>query len=113
LEIEDIVSEQVRLKATTTVKKVMQNLESAGRTPAIMQLDNTRIVKMVQDLLESLLINKHVMLNLMDIKALDDYTFSHSVNVCVLTLLTGASLMYNLTDLNILGTSSILHDIGR
>jgi len=43
----------------------------------------------------------------------DSYTFSHSVNVAVLSILLGKSLNYDKLKLQKLGTGSILHDIGK
>ncbi|MBO8127946.1 MAG: HD domain-containing protein [Peptococcaceae bacterium] len=48
-----------------------------------------------------------------DIKAEDEYLFHHSVNVCVLALVTGIHLGYSKADLLTLGMGALLHDIGK
>lgn len=53
------------------------------------------------------------MINLSDIRTMDDYTFAHSVNVCILALLTGITLNYSRAALKLLGIGALLHDIGK
>jgi HD-GYP domain-containing protein (c-di-GMP phosphodiesterase class II) len=43
----------------------------------------------------------------------DDYTFAHSVNVCVLSIISGIGLGYSISRLKELGVGAILHDIGK
>lgn len=54
-----------------------------------------------------------ILANLYSIKSVDDYTFEHSINVCVLSLIIGTRLGYNMVRLLDLGVGSILHDIGK
>jgi HD-GYP domain-containing protein (c-di-GMP phosphodiesterase class II) len=54
-----------------------------------------------------------LMVNLIDIRLEDDYLFGHSVNVCVLALVTGISAGLNNKQLVDLGVGAILHDVGK
>jgi HD-GYP domain-containing protein (c-di-GMP phosphodiesterase class II) len=56
---------------------------------------------------------KDAMVNMQDLKSNDMYTFSHSVNVCVLSLITGISMKYDEEKLRELGMGAMLHDIGK
>lgn len=103
----DVISEETRIE---TIKIVKQNFESLEQDRRI----NTRMVKQVVDnLIDELLANSNVLVNLADIRTFDDYTFAHSVNVCILSLMTGLSLAYNNLKLKELGTGALLHDIGK
>lgn len=53
------------------------------------------------------------LVNLIDLKFHDDYTFFHSVNVAILSLLMGVELNLKKDELLNLGLSAILHDIGK
>jgi len=53
------------------------------------------------------------MINMVDLKGFDEYTFEHSINVTVLAILMGNYLDYNRKKLVKIGTGSILHDIGK
>ncbi|MCL2766526.1 MAG: HD-GYP domain-containing protein, partial [Peptococcaceae bacterium] len=48
-----------------------------------------------------------------DVRMLDDYLFSHSVNVCVLSVMTGITMGYDRNDLQLLGVGALLHDLGK
>ena len=50
---------------------------------------------------------------MMDLKIFDDYTFHHSVNVTILSVITGISLGLNNSDLYKLGLGALLHDVGK
>jgi HD-GYP domain-containing protein (c-di-GMP phosphodiesterase class II) len=51
--------------------------------------------------------------NLVDLRSQDDYTFAHSVNVCVLALMTGITMGYRSRALSVLGVGALLHDLGK
>ncbi len=89
------------------VRDIMQGSKSTH------YFDLDKVNRMVTQILGELLNNKDVLVNLSDIKTVDDYTFSHSVNVCVLSLVTGIKLGLNMTRLRQLGVGALLHDIGK
>ncbi|WP_168198230.1 HD-GYP domain-containing protein [Crassaminicella thermophila] len=105
--IEDVICEQNRLQAKNIIRQTMKNIHMGK---AVYTKD---LFRAVSNILDDLLGNKDIMLNLSDIKAVDDYTFAHSVNVCVLSLITGISMGYNREKLEKLGIGAILHDIGK
>jgi HD-GYP domain-containing protein (c-di-GMP phosphodiesterase class II) len=114
LPLEDIISEQTRLRAIQQVKGllVVQGKDSdhpVSRAIVKVQAVAQSVNKMIEELLEK----KTLIVNLADIRALDDYTFGHSVNVCVLSLLTGITLSYTRSQLFHLGMGAILHDLGK
>ncbi|MGE5396122.1 MAG: HD-GYP domain-containing protein [Chitinophagales bacterium] len=106
-EIVDVISEETRLETTIMVKNSFQALEYKQRM-------NIRAVKdTVEHLIDELLSNREIMINLVDIRTFDDYTFSHSVNVCVLSLMTGITRGFHQLKLMELGVGALLHDIGK
>lgn len=103
----DVVSEETRIE---TIKIIKQNFECLENQRKI----NTRTVKKVVDnLIDELLNNSNILVNLSDIRTFDDYTFAHSVNVCILSIMTGITLAYHDLKLKELGTGALLHDIGK
>ncbi len=107
LEINDVVSEKTRLQALKITKEAMDNLKLS---PA---LELSKVKSVVDDIIEELLSNKDVIVNLVDIRALNDYTFGHSVNVAILSLITGIAMGYEREKLCKLGTGALFHDIGN
>lgn len=67
----------------------------------------------IGQLIEDLLLNQSTRIYLTDIRAIDEYTFGHSVNVCVFSLMMGLMLELNKEELLELGIGAILHDIGK
>ncbi|SMB90653.1 metal dependent phosphohydrolase [Thermanaeromonas toyohensis ToBE] len=112
-EIADVVSEATRLKALKLVKETMEGVKgnrSAGKATLI---EPQRVRQVVENIIEDLLSHKGIMVNLKDIRALDDYTFAHSVNVCIFAVITGITLKYPKASLLQLGMGALLHDIGK
>jgi HD-GYP domain-containing protein (c-di-GMP phosphodiesterase class II) len=57
--------------------------------------------------------DESILVGLSSIKNFDAYTFAHSVNVCILSMLIGDRLGLRKSDVARLGVASLLHDIGK
>ena len=79
-----------------------------GNSLNVMPVRNS-VCKMIDELMDV----SDTMVNLQDLKSNDQYTFSHSVNVCVLSLITGISMKYGEEKLRELGIGAMLHDVGK
>ena len=79
--------------------------------------DVARTVKMVEYLAKSIILeipnNKNIMVNMIDIKTFDDYMYSHSVNVAVLSSVIGIALHLDTKKIERLTAAALLHDIGK
>ena len=64
-------------------------------------------------LVEEVLQQPDAIMNLMDIKSFDDYTFTHNINVATISLMIGQALGLQKADLEDLGTGGMLHDVGK
>lgn len=103
----DIISEHSRVETMTVLKKTFYNLKNDRKL-------NTRIIQStVNNLIDELLYNSYVLISLKDIHLFDDYTFAHSLNVCLLSLVTGITLGYDIKSLEKIGVGALLHDIGK
>lgn len=107
VEIKDVVCEQTRLEAKHLIKDMMNNFSLRNT------IDSDKVKQVVDRIIDELLYNKDIVVNLSDIKSVDDYTFEHSVNVCVLSTIIGIGLGYNMLRLKDLAVGAILHDIGK
>ncbi|NLI13600.1 HD-GYP domain-containing protein [Pelotomaculum propionicicum] len=109
--IEDVITEKSRVEAIKLVRNILQ-----GQGTAKSRLDNALMNgsrETISDIIEQLLDNPSLMVNMIDIRSIDDYLFGHSVNVCVLSLITGISLGYDRSSLMNLGMGSLMHDMGK
>jgi putative nucleotidyltransferase with HDIG domain len=62
---------------------------------------------------EDIKTNPSALVNLLDIKSHDDYTFCHSVNVAIISLSLAKKMGYPEDEVQIIGLGGLLHDIGK
>jgi len=105
--INNLISEETRLKGKNIIRRVFTDI-SNNQNINIIQINN-----FIEELTQEILNNQKVLINLIDLKSYDSYTFDHSVNVAALSLLIAKSLDYNKQKLIKLGVGAILHDIGK
>lgn len=103
----ETISEETRMEAKNLVRKIMSTSANSLDSQYIF------VEKYVNLIIDQLLLKDDIIINLNEIRIVDDYTFEHSVNVCVLSLTMGVSLGYTKDDLIELGIGAILHDIGK
>jgi HD-GYP domain-containing protein (c-di-GMP phosphodiesterase class II) len=69
-----------------------------------------RLTQQMVDIIEA---DESILVGLASIKSFDEYTFAHSVNVCILSMLMGDRLQLYKEDIARLGVAALLHDIGK
>lgn len=109
IRIQEVVSPEVRREAIRGVRELF--ISNAYDEDAAEE--EARIKKLVLDVIEDILSNGDVMYNMLDLKVYDDYTYFHSVNVAVLSVMMGSQMCMTRQELTILATAAILHDIGK
>lgn len=105
--IDDVISVKTRIEAKKIVKNIFEK--------KAMDLDTQygKVSSIVNDIVDDVLNNRNSLINLIDIKTKDDYTFSHSVNVAVIATMMGVHLGYSIDKLRKLCLGGLLHDIGK
>jgi HD-GYP domain-containing protein (c-di-GMP phosphodiesterase class II) len=68
---------------------------------------------LVHGMIDSLVNEEYSLLGLAAIQNFDQYTFQHSVHVCVLSMVVGQGLGLPRRDLADLGVAALFHDIGK
>lgn len=124
--IEDVIKPELRQKAIKAVKNTFQSLQNrvSNSAQGLTTLKQKNLVKekqqyfqamgqVAEDIVEEILGQKNVLINIVDIKNMDNYTYQHSVNVAVLSLIIGMQLQLNRQDLYKLCMGALLHDIGK
>jgi len=79
-----------------------------GRSPSL-----KRVKRAVQAVVDAILTDAASLIGLTTLREFDDYTFVHSVNVCILSVALGRRLGLAKPQLLELGVSALLHDIGK
>ncbi|OPJ64922.1 HD-GYP domain-containing protein [Clostridium chromiireducens] len=123
-EIEDIIKPELRQKSISVIKETFSDIERIASVHKFEQRSIKEyskqekkyfnsINKIADELLENVLSNKNVLLSLVDIKSMDNYTYSHCVNVAVISLILGISLNLSKRNLTYLCIGALIHDIGK
>lgn len=79
-----------------------------GRSPGL-----KRVKRAVQGIVDAILTDPSSMMGLTTLREFDDYTFVHSVNVCIVSLALGRRIGLSRTQLLDLGLAALMHDIGK
>lgn len=106
----EIIDENLKFKAIKTVKDAFIKI---GQSSTVHYEVYNNLSDIINDIVDSILESKDTLVNIMDLKSFDNYTFYHCVNVCVLSIVIGKALNFNKNKLYNLGVSAILHDIGK
>ena len=91
-----------------TVTKEVINSVRMGRSPNI-----KRIKRVVQGIVDQILNEETSLLGLTTLRDYDEYTFTHSVNVCIFAVALGRKLGLTRIQLYDLGLGALMHDIGK
>lgn len=105
--LEEFEEERLYNHAAATIKSIFA-LAGRDRVADISAVRDT-----VNDILNKVMENETVMLQLTGIRDIDNYTFLHSVDVCIYSIIIGKKLGYGKEPLMTLGMGAILHDIGK
>src|SRR5690606_34345227 len=97
------ISLETRERAIREVRKAFHSV-AIGRPIDIDAIDDS-----VHAILNDILSKRSPVLAMSEIRSSDPYTFSHSVNVCVISLMLGLHCRLNMKDLHQLGVGALLH----
>jgi HD-GYP domain-containing protein (c-di-GMP phosphodiesterase class II) len=84
-----------------------------ARTRVGKPVDFRAAQRVVQSVVDLLLEEEFSLLGLTVLRDYDAYTFHHSVNVCILSIVLGKRLGLSRRELNELGVAALFHDIGK
>lgn len=107
IQIEDVVPEETRQQVSRITNEILISAKSGKK------IEERKVKQAVNDVIDELIRNRDTLVHLTEIRSLQDDTFRHSVNVCVLSVLTGISMGYHQLQLRELGIGALLHDVGK
>ena len=100
-------SKQVYAQGVAVTKDVIAGVR-LGRATGL-----KRVKRAVQMVVDQVLNNEISMVGLTTIRDYDEYTFTHSVNVCIFSVALGKKLGLSKPQLCDLGMAALLHDVGK
>lgn len=71
------------------------------------------IINVSTGIVNEIMSQDQVNVDLIDLRSFDDYTFHHSVNVAVFSVIVGKKLGLSGTEINYLSQAAICHDLGK
>ena len=93
---------------SVAVTKDVINSVRMGKSPSL-----KRIKRAVQGIVDQILAEETSLLGLTTIRDYDEYTFTHSVNVCIFSVALGRRLGFTKLQLYDLGLAALFHDLGK
>ncbi len=94
-------------RSVTVVKEVMTNVR-LGKA-----WSGRRVKRVVLGIVDQVLHDEAAMLGMTTLRDYDEYTFTHSVNVCILSVALGQKLGFSKHQLFELGLGALFHDVGK
>jgi HD-GYP domain-containing protein (c-di-GMP phosphodiesterase class II) len=90
------------------VTKDVLNSIRLGRTANL-----RKVKRAVQQIVDQVLTNETSIIGLTTLRDYDEYTFTHSVNVCIFSVALGRKIGFSKMQLYDLGMAALLHDVGK
>ena len=90
------------------VTKEVINSVRMGRSASV-----KKVKRAVQAIVDQLLSSESSLVGLTTLRDYDDYTFTHSVNVCIFAVALGRKLGLTKLQLYDLGMAALFHDVGK
>ena len=105
--VDDALREETRARATQLVRATLEAAAGAGR------LEVAALRKVVDQILTELQGRSDTAFSVATLRSVDEYTFVHSVNVCLYSAMLGTALAYDHATMRNMALGALLHDIGK
>ncbi len=106
-ESELVQAKSVVYEANKAVRSFMQDARFGQH------IESTAIDEVVDSISASVFRNKDALLTLARIKTVDQYTFMHSIGVCVLMTAFARAMNYDAETARQISTGALMHDLGK
>ncbi len=101
------VARKTFFHAVAMIRDVTGYVETEKVVPVV------KLKRAVQKLVDQIIEEEETFMGLTAIKSFDEYTYVHSANVCVLSILFGLRLGLDKKRLSELGFAALFHDVGK
>ncbi len=101
------VAKKTYERSVAVTKEVVSSVRM-GRSASV-----KKVKRAVQSIVDQVLSNEASLVGLTTLRGYDEYTFTHSVNVCIFSVAIGRRLGLNKVQLFDLGMAALLHDVGK
>ena len=110
IEVNELISMEEKIRVTDEIEKIFKSLQvEKGNIFAYVESVN-RIAEYFVDVVTK---NHECLMNIIDIKNYNEYSYVHSMQVGILSTIIGKNLGYKNSKLKELATAGMLHDVGK
>lgn len=117
IEPRSVIDDATIVKSTLAIKESMNALLKENRQSKIKGLVPLKHYKALRDIIDELFRsieeNSGTLYSVMELMGTDMYTYRHSVNVAVLSILTARSMGYDVETVKHIAMGGLLHDLGK
>lgn len=106
IEPPELISAQIKSKLNQNLKTQFESIQN------VMSIDLSEIHCITSTILENMS-HQDLVLDIMDLKRNDNYTYSHCLNVSILSCAIAKKMGFNFDMLQKVITGAVLHDIGK
>lgn len=112
LEAENLISNELKIRSIGTVKEVFKSLSERKSSTYTVKMADT-LKHLVDEMIEVVYANPKTLYCMTELMGTDMYTYHHSVEVAILSMLVAKSLGMNDAFVHKIGVGAILHDLGK
>ena len=107
ISFEPIIDEKLKRAFAKETKSIFKAVKSRVMS------QESNIEDLLKAIIEQLSKKQNCIVNIFDLKSFDDYTFQHSINVCILSIVLGIKKGLPYATLFNLAMAGLYHDIGK
>lgn len=105
--IPPMLSEETKSEAIRVINRTIANVKM-GKV-----INDSQIKAVIKNIAQDIINNQDALINLVEIKSHDEYTFSHATNVCILLILNCIRRGLNMELIEEIAIGGLLHDLGN
>lgn len=113
IEIRETISSELKNKTVKALKTMFIQIETHKSSSNTRDREIADMQSLVESIFNEISNTENLMVNMLDIKIFDDYTYYHSSNVTVLSMVLGIALNLKRNTIMQLGMAALFHDIGK
>ncbi|HAS73243.1 MAG TPA: hypothetical protein DCS67_03770 [Clostridiales bacterium UBA8960] len=112
IEFNNVISDELKIRSISAVKSVFKDMsENKGHSYQIKSIESIKSV--VEEIMRVIYDNPSTLYCMAELMGTDMYTYNHSAEVAVLSMLVAKSMKLNETFIQKIGIGAMLHDIGK
>jgi HD-GYP domain-containing protein (c-di-GMP phosphodiesterase class II) len=110
-QVKGIISTRLKENTVNAVRSFFCSIERGDAI--VTSYSFSTMTHLLDDIIDEISTNKNAMINMVDLKVFDDYTYYHCVSVAALSIMVGVAAGMNRSGLYKLGLGALLHDLGK